>query len=395
MKKISKSLPGEQSQTDQYYDFQMSEAARSAFKMLDVKDYQHLLCEWHDDFVEVHTESNNEKYVFCQVKGRNKGSSLFSFSYMFGCSFTKNAKKGSKTVTTVNSDGILFKQFQKFLEFKNESKAFKVLTNYEFENRVYDTLRYAIEKNTNASKDIIFNYKKVINSYEKKLGKNNLQNDFDEFLSVVELMPESNVWNDFKPKLCLELNKKLEKINENSYFSSEIERIVDEFLKLIKDKSKKLKNLPSDEAIFLSKKAIVLGDLLEYLGVSKDIYESIRSSEGEKSDELRSASRLQRMFRDENEDFIKKVLDCKYKWEQWIKDNQKNLSIIKQEEYKDIFRSKLDGKIGKVINIKMVLKEVATEFQREGIVFDPNTALNDEIIAGGLISVICEYGADK
>lgn len=394
MSEIGSKLPKDQSQTIENYEFQLGEASRSALKMLDSSILNHVLCEWHDDYVEVHSSEAGEEYVFCQVKGKASGQKKFNFTKIFGVAFSDKVNEKTKKILTLKEEGILFKQFETFLKFPSKSKSFKIITNHEFEQNVNDFISYVqsgfTEFKTNENE---FNFSKLVGTYEKYLEKEDLQDEIVRFLSIVELSPEANSLKEFKLKVADELRSKLEHIKESAFLSSQINLFVENILLLARAKSQtKLNVLPKTYQELLDKKGITIKDLLEHIGVSHDIFSKAFTETEERLITLRNSSRLERFLEHEDEDFKAKAIECKILWDQWVKENKERIRHQQEQRIKGLIKDNILINHRNEVDLGDAITRLITVFKEEKIQFSDDGSLNENIIIGCVMSMVCEYG---
>lgn len=391
MSKIKKTMPRDQSQTNEYYAFQHGETAISCLSMLKEGNFNHVFCEWHDDYVEIRSASENEEYTFCQVKGKKLSEARFSFSNLFGIKFNSKVLKKEK-VYEINTDAILYKQFLIYIEFKEESKKFKVLTNFEFGENVGEFLIHIKSRGVNAIYD--FNFNTIYQSYKKSLGEVFEREDLINFFSMVELVPNCNLLSDFRSKLYFDISTYLDLIREVSFTPRNIHRMIDSLLSSIEKKSKnRLTNIPDCDVEILERKAIRLTDLLEYIGVSRDIFIKLEGPDVEdRLMKIRASSRLERLFKGYDKNLIQDFLRWKTDWDIWINLNKPTMRPNQQIAIREIFSAQITNDISE-LKLLDALEVIMVKFKEEGIMFHDDEKQNQSIALGGLLATIIEFEA--
>ncbi|WP_336939018.1 dsDNA nuclease domain-containing protein [Acinetobacter modestus] len=376
--------PREQNGRDSFsrYKAQIRSAAIASLSILEGKDIDRIYCDFHDDFVVRKHNDDGVRYIFFQVKTKDKQNKNWAINDIIGINPKKSADKqdankikdsfiGKLLLHTINFDDICQSVvFQTNINNSDDAEDFFYdLKKNNFENKF---IKILIEKFNEIFKEEI-NEIFDIDSIKEKLKK--LESDTD-----VEYLKKNK--DSFEPLV----RSRIYKFSEIDLNHDECKQIIIKLLDLVEVKSSGVIAEITKESIE-EFAGISITDLLEILSITYGAYQILLAGGDESA--IKNASIIQRALSASgaSNETIEYCSRCKSEWDLWLRKARHNVSEFDLEmilsEIREILKHSVN--YGSYLDFKM-LKKPIKDFYKNIITEGNIYGLNENFILGGVIS---------
>jgi hypothetical protein len=295
------------------FRMQFQAAAFAALEILSGKEVDRVYCDYQDDFVVRRSVAGSVEYHFFQVKTKGKANQQWDVGEVFA--LKKTGALDSDEKLKAIRDSIAGKLFVHTVEFGDQCRQVTVLSNVHFNDDVHEVIA-DLSAGTSSKKYI----RQLIEKFADIVspGTPLSPEQIDAARKKLSLLPNVQYIGDTLEAFGVAAHNAIWKHSEIELHQHEVERIARSLVTLVEEKScSPISGLSKGEIDLAT--GVGLGDLLEVLSISTQVYETLLK--GGDPAAIKTASIIQRKLKDAGatESMIEAASRAKVSWDVWVR----------------------------------------------------------------------------